>query len=176
NRAMHRQGLQGAHRSDRPACGRSGRGLPDTSTAGIRESPVAADVVLESARTASHAPGMLEAAQGIRGAREPDPADPSTPVAAFVRDPPARPRRRHPRRPRAARPRKRLNDTGLHVNEPGKTEKSLRFRTPTREAFSRREAVGGAMETIELNRFRGLLDVLRTDLRNQLGELGANPD
>src|SRR5438270_11896490 len=32
------------------------------------------------------------------------------------------------------------------------------------------------METTELNRFRGLLDVLRTDLRNQLGELGANPD
>ena len=32
------------------------------------------------------------------------------------------------------------------------------------------------METTELNRFRGLLDELRADLRNQLGELGANPD
>ena len=32
------------------------------------------------------------------------------------------------------------------------------------------------METTELNRFQGLLDELRTDLRNQLGELGANPD
>jgi len=32
------------------------------------------------------------------------------------------------------------------------------------------------METTELNRFRGMLDELRTDLRNQLGELGANPD
>jgi DnaK suppressor protein len=32
------------------------------------------------------------------------------------------------------------------------------------------------METTEVNRFRGLLDELRTDLRNQLGELGANPD
>jgi len=32
------------------------------------------------------------------------------------------------------------------------------------------------METTELSRFRGLLDAIRTDLRNQLGELGANPD
>src|SRR5438105_8771161 len=32
------------------------------------------------------------------------------------------------------------------------------------------------METTELKRARGLLDELRTDLRNQLGELGANPD
>lgn len=32
------------------------------------------------------------------------------------------------------------------------------------------------METTELSRFRGLLDELRDDLRNQLGELGANPD
>jgi DnaK suppressor protein len=32
------------------------------------------------------------------------------------------------------------------------------------------------METTELNRFRGLLDELRSDLRSQLGELGANPD
>lgn len=32
------------------------------------------------------------------------------------------------------------------------------------------------METIELDRFRGLLDALRADLRSQLGELGANPD
>ena len=32
------------------------------------------------------------------------------------------------------------------------------------------------METTELTRFRGLLDELRTDLRSQLSELGANPD
>jgi RNA polymerase-binding protein DksA len=32
------------------------------------------------------------------------------------------------------------------------------------------------METTELDRFRGLLEELRTDLRAQLGELGANPD
>ena len=32
------------------------------------------------------------------------------------------------------------------------------------------------METTELDRFRGLLDVLRGDLRSQLGDLGANPD
>jgi len=32
------------------------------------------------------------------------------------------------------------------------------------------------METTERNRFRELLDELRSDLRNQLGELGANPD
>ncbi|MGZ4119038.1 MAG: TraR/DksA family transcriptional regulator [Actinomycetota bacterium] len=32
------------------------------------------------------------------------------------------------------------------------------------------------METTELERFRGLLDELRTDLRSQLGGLGADPD
>jgi DnaK suppressor protein len=32
------------------------------------------------------------------------------------------------------------------------------------------------METTELNRFRGLLDELRNDLRSQLGDLGASPD